>query len=108
MPLDTEETKLILDRLSDEIEEVARSATKPLGTIRDRLKVERDGRKVTVSRFFWVVEISVSGEKERVETMFFTGEGRRPETRGDPVPRDNSQYRGLARELIQPLLSVRG
>lgn len=107
MPLDPETAQLVLDRLSEELEEVARTATKPLGPLTDRLKVERDGRKVTVTRFF-KLEISVSGEKERVQTIFITGVGQRPETREDPIPRDNSQFRDLATELIQPLMFVRG
>ena len=103
MPLDPEKTKLILDRLGDELEEAARTAPMPVGALRDRPTEERQDRKVTVSRFF-KVEISVSGERERVETTLVTGEGQRPEMREDPIPRDNSQYRDLAKELIQPLL----
>jgi hypothetical protein len=102
MPLDPDKTKLILDRLSDELEEAARTETRAPGPPGERLRVERQDRKVTVSRFF-KLEISVSGEKERVETTLITGEGQRPETRVDPIPGDNSQYRDLARELIQPL-----
>jgi len=103
MSFDQEKAKQVLDRLGDEIEEVARTATKPLEPNRERLKVERDGGKVTVSRFF-KLEISVSGEKERVETKLFTGGERRPESRDDPIPRDNSEFRDLARQLIQPLI----
>ena len=103
MPLDPDKTKLILDRLSDELEEAARTEVRPPGPPRARLQVERHDRTVTVSRFFRV-EISVSGERERVETTLITGEGQRPEKREDPIPRDNSQYRQLAKELIQPLL----
>ena len=102
MPFDRQKSQLILDRLSDEVEEVARIATKPLGPLRG-LKVVRDGRKVTVSRFFRV-EISVNGEKERVEAIFVTGEDQRPEIRNDPIPRDDSEFRELAKQLIQPLM----
>jgi len=103
MPLDRENTRLILDRLGDEIEEAARTA-KPLGPLRDPLKVERDGRKVTVTRLF-SVEVSISGEKERVEARLLTADERRPESRDYPIPRDNAEYRDLATELIQPLMS---
>lgn len=102
MSLDAEKCKLILDKLSDEVEEAARTATKPLA-LRDSMKVVRDGRQVTVSRFFRV-EFSVSGEKERVEAVLVTAEDQRPESRDYPIPGDNSQYRALAKELIQPLI----
>ena len=102
MSLDPEKCKLILDKLSDEVEEAARTATRP-PALRDSMKVVRDGRKVTVSRFFRV-EISVSGEKERVEAVLVTAEDQRPESRDYPIPGDNSQYRALAKELIQPLI----
>jgi hypothetical protein len=99
MTLDGANTRIILDRLGDEIEEAARIA----GPHRAGFKVERDARKVTVSRSFRV-EVSVSGEKERVEAMLVTSDDRRPETRDYPIPRDNSEFRTLAKELIQPLM----
>jgi len=99
MPLDGANTRIILDRLGDEIEEAARIA----GPLRAGFKVERDARKVTVTRAFRV-EVSVSGEKERVEAVLVTSDDRRPETRDYPIPRDNSEFRDLAKELIQPLM----
>lgn len=107
MPLDSDQTKLVLDRLSDELEEVARTATNPWGSAPHALKVERQLRKVTVSDFFRV-EVSVSGEKELVEAVLVTGADRRPETRDYPIPSDSAQFRTLARELIQPLMFGRG
>ena len=106
MPLDQEQTQQVLDRLSDELERAAQ-ADRPSGPLRDPLKIERYAQRVKVSRFY-TVEISVSGEKERVETTFVTGVGQRPETRIDPIPSDTSGYRTLAGELIQPFLHGRG
>jgi len=103
VPLDRETTKLILDRLSDEVEEVARAAVEPAGPLRDPLKVERGGPRVTVTRAFRV-EFSVSGERERVEAILVTAEDQRPETRDYPIPRDNSEFRALANQLIHPLM----
>ena len=99
MTLDGANTRVILDRLGDEIEEAARVA----GPLRAGFTVERVAGKVTVSRSFRV-EVSVCGEKERVEAMLVTSDDRRPETRDYPIPRDNSEFRELARELIEPLM----
>ena len=103
MPLDGQTTRHILDRLSDEVEEAARTAPRPAGPPREPLKVERGGGKVTVSRAFRV-EVSVSGEKERVEAILVTAEDQRPERRDYPIPRDTTEFRSLARELIRPLI----
>src|SRR5688572_26281558 len=105
MPLDDQQTQRVLQRLGDELEKAAHAAA-PSWPLREPFKVERDARKVRVSRFY-TVEVSVSGEKECVETTFITGDDRRPETRNDPIPGDASQFQTLASELIQPLMHGR-